>query len=132
MNFFVRYFIFGSILFPAFLANVVFVYLLTFKQPSIIKNNNILLEFQYLDKIIHFLMFLILTYLFYKAFYTQWIFLWFKRNVLLITLIIMSINAIGTEIWQSFLDYRKADSLDVLSNFIGILVGILISRFINT
>lgn len=71
------------------------------------------------DKILHILEYLILAYL---IFTTQKI----LKQKLWVSLIILTIIAIGTEIIQNQLSYRTFSYFDMIANFIGIgIAGVL-------
>lgn len=80
------------------------------------------------DKLIHTVMYLVLTVLFL---YAGWCdgFLGIKRsNVIPIGIVASSVMAVGTEFLQSFIPGRNLSFYDMLANSLGIILGLGLFR----
>ena len=88
---------------------------LLFAPPGEISEDSFL-NIPGMDKVVHFVLFAILTYLSLRAFK--------ERSVKVKPVIIVCIfvvYAITTEVIQGYLSYRSSDSVDVLFNCLGII-----------
>jgi VanZ family protein len=83
----------------------------------------------YLDKVLHFVAYALLSALFLRAFKTSRI----KNNVKLmfiLSVLLSSFYGISDEIHQHFVPYRSADLMDVLADMLGGIMGVYIYKTI--
>lgn len=79
------------------------------------------------DKVAHFLMFIPFPFLGFIAFEGNRMSWWKKALLVLGLLTIGFASAIGTEQVQALLEYRSAESYDLLADFTGLAAGGLIT-----
>ena len=99
------------------------VYLMVFYRS---KANDI--SYEYADKIIHFILFFVQSYLVTKAYLV-------KNKILNFSIIKIILPFIGfcvsVEVIQIYIPYRSYESVDLLMNFIGSFVGSIIGYFFS-
>jgi len=83
----------------------------------------------YIDKVIHFVVYAILGFLFFRAFRTQR----FKENinmVIMLSILSSSLCGMSDEVHQYFVPHRDADLMDFLADVMGSICGVYGSKFI--
>ena len=99
------------------------VYLMVFYRS---KANYI--SYEYADKIIHFILFFVQSYLVTKAYLV-------KNKILNFSILKIILPFIGfcvsVEVIQIYIPYRSYESVDLLMNFIGSFVGSIIGYFFS-
>ena len=99
------------------------VYLMVFYRS---KANDI--SYEYADKIIHFILFFVQSYLVSKAYLV-------KNKILNFSILKIILPFIGfcvsVEVIQIYIPYRSYESVDLLMNFIGSFVGSIIGYFFS-
>ncbi|MEL0008419.1 MAG: VanZ family protein [Flammeovirgaceae bacterium] len=99
------------------------VYLMVFYRS---KANDI--SYEYADKIIHFILFFVQSYLVTKAYLV-------KNKILNFSILKIILPFIGfcvsVEVIQIYIPYRSYESVDLLMNFIGSFVGSIIGYFFS-
>ena len=99
------------------------VYLMVFYRS---KANGI--SYEYADKIIHFILFFVQSYLVSKAYLV-------KNKILNFSILKIILPFIGfcvsVEVIQIYIPYRSYESVDLLMNFIGSFVGSIIGYFFS-
>ena len=99
------------------------VYLMVFYRS---KANDI--SYEYADKIIHFILFFVQSYLVTKAYLV-------KNKTLNFSILKIILPFIGfcvsVEVIQIYIPYRSYESVDLLMNFIGSFVGSIIGYFFS-
>ena len=101
----------------------VFVYCLLIFIQSSRPSPDITPHWPYVDKVLHFFAYALLSALFLRAFNTTRI----KNNLKLIfilSVLLSSLYGISDEIHQSFVPYRTADPMDVLADILGSIAGV--------
>ncbi len=85
-------------------------------------------QLPYIDKVLHFAAYALLSALFFRAFKTLPI----KDNIRLITILAITLSSlygISDEIHQHYVPYRDADIMDALADIIGSIFGVYIYHF---
>ena len=85
-------------------------------------------QLPYIDKVLHFAAYALLSALFLRAFKTLPI----KDNIRLITILAITLSSlygISDEIHQYYVPYRDADIMDALADIIGSIFGVYIYNF---
>ena len=101
----------------------IFVYCLLIFIQSSRPSPDITPHWPYVDKVLHFFAYALLSALFLRAFNTTRI----KNNLKLIfilSVLLSSLYGISDEIHQSFVPYRTADAMDVLADILGSIAGV--------
>jgi VanZ family protein len=101
----------------------IFVYCLLIFIQSSRPSPDITPHWPYVDKVLHFSAYALLSALFLRAFNTTRI----KNNLKLIfilSVLLSSLYGISDEIHQSFVPYRTADAMDVLADILGSIAGV--------
>jgi len=101
----------------------IFVYCLLIFIQSSRPSPDITPHWPYVDKVLHFFAYALLSALFLRAFNTTRI----KNNLKLIfilSVLLSSLYGISDEIHQSFVPYRTADPMDVLADILGSIAGV--------
>jgi len=102
--------------------------LLIFIQSSY-PSTELIADWPYIDKILHFAAYALLSTLFLRAFKTTRI----KNNlklVLILSVLFSFFYGISDEIHQYFVPYRNADLMDVLADLLGSIMGIYLYQAI--
>ncbi len=113
---------FITYLFFSIIWTFIIIYLLIFFKPSNIKN----IDVMFIDKIIHFSLFFIESYLVTKCYILS------KKNSkksLIIILIPLVIFSIMIEVIQVYLPFRSYDLFDLSANILGFFIGSFIAIF---
>ena len=85
-------------------------------------------QLPYIDKVLHFAAYALLSALFLRALKTLPI----KNNlklVMILSITLSSLYGISDEIHQHYVPYRDADVMDALADIIGSIFGVYIYRF---
>ena len=86
------------------------------------------ISYEYADKIIHFILFFVQSYLVSKAYLV-------KNKILNFSILKIILPFIGfcvsVEVIQIYIPYRSYESVDLLMNFIGSFVGSIIGYFFS-
>ena len=101
----------------------IFVYCLLIFIQSSRPSPDITPHWPFVDKVLHFSAYALLSALFLRAFNTTRI----KNNLKLIfilSVLLSSLYGISDEIHQSFVPYRTADAMDVLADILGSIAGV--------
>lgn len=112
---FIRYNLFGIIWFLLIL-------LLGLTPGESMPSTNVW-DFLSFDKIAHFFVFAVLTFLFILGFSKQYTFLFFRYNAVYLAISIAMIYGIIIEIGQTFIPERGLEFADMLANSIGVFAG---------
>ena len=84
----------------------------------------------YIDKFIHFAVYVILGMLFFRAFRIQR----FKENinmVIVLSILSSSLYGISDEVHQYFVPYRDADIMDILADVAGSICGVYLIKLLK-
>jgi VanZ family protein len=101
----------------------IFVFCLLIFIQSSRPSPDITLHWPFVDKVLHFSAYALLSTLFLRAFNTTRI----KNNLKLIfilSVLLSSLYGISDEIHQSFVPYRNADIMDALADILGSIAGV--------
>jgi VanZ family protein len=80
-------------------------------------------DFLSFDKIVHFFVFAVLTFLFILGFSKQYTYLFFRYNAVLLAVLISTLYGIIIEIGQTFIPERGLEFSDILANSVGVFAG---------
>ena len=93
-------------------------FLYPFKESSLVFNFIVPL-----DKLIHVLIYVVLSFLWISYFNIVDVFNYFSINILIVLLLCFFYGIIIEVIQELFIPFRKADIFDILSNMIGSFLG---------
>ena len=78
------------------------------------------------DKILHFAAFAVMGFLCFRAFWSLKIKRTFLR-IFILSLVFSTVFGIGIEVNQLFIPYRTAETLDIVADVLGSIIGILMT-----